>query len=225
MLRGTFQHELQRLRQAVLDELDIVAGQLSLVRDVLERSDPDVAEQVIRGDEKVDERYGQLQIDLVTVIARQQPVASDLRLVTALLHISRMVERMGDQCVNVAKLVSVAGPPPTGAQEFLDCLMSMGRATEEAVVLAARALREEDIDAARTLAKRDAEVNELNRSCFGLAIELGDAEDRRRWATAMILVARALERIADNAVDIGAHLGFAVTGSFGRRDAAVDDGS
>jgi phosphate transport system protein len=220
MTRRPYQEQLHRLRDSVLDELGLVSGQLALALDALEASDPDLAAEVISGDEEVDSRYAELQTELVTVIARQAPVASDLRLITALLHISRMVERMGDQCVNIAKLVTVAGAPPAGADELRHCLLAMGRATTEAVDGAAAALRDEDVEAARGLAAADSRVNELNRSCFAGAIAFGDGEERRAWATAMILVARALERIADNAVDIGAHLGFAITGRFEGRPAA-----
>jgi phosphate transport system protein len=221
MTRLPYQEELQRLQAAVVHEADVVAAQLARVVELLESDGSAVAEQVIDGDQEVDRLYAQLQTDLVTVIARQAPVASDLRLITALLHISRMIERMGDQCVNIAKLVSVAGPVPDGAEEFRQCLLAMARATQDAVREAASALRDEDPRAVAKLEAGDSTVNELNRSCFARAIEFGDAQDRRTWATAMILVARALERIADNAVDVAAHMGFAVTGTFESRTPAA----
>jgi phosphate transport system protein len=218
--RVGYQEELERLQQGVVEELDVVLEQLALVLEALERSDREVAGEVMQRDEEVDRRYARLQNDLVTVIARQAPVASDLRLITALLHITRMVERMGDQCVNIAKLVPVGGAPPPGAESLHACLLELGRTVEQAVRDVAQALREHDRPAARALAERDAAANDLNRACFTSAIELGDTEERRAWATAMILVARAFERIGDNAVDIGAHLNFAVTGRFEARDAA-----
>jgi phosphate transport system protein len=214
MARLPYQEELQRLQGDVVEQLEVVGRQLALVVDALQRADLAAADAVIAGDEEVDRRYRALQSDLVTVIARQAPVASDLRLITALLHVSRMIERMGDQCVNIAKLLSVAGAPPPGTDDFQDCLHSMGRATEQAVRRTAGALRDQDLEATLALEDDDAVVDELNRSCFVSAIELGDSEDRRAWATAMILVSRAFERIGDNAVDIGAHLRFAITGSF-----------
>jgi phosphate transport system protein len=215
-----YREELERLQDGVVEELEVVLGQLALVLEALERSDREVAAEVMQRDAEVDRRYGQLQNDLVTVIARQAPVASDLRLITALLHITRMVERMGDQCVNIAKLVPVGGAPPAGAEDLHACLLELGRTVEHAVRDVAQALREHDSAGARALAERDAAVNDLNRTCFTSAIELGDTEERRAWATAMILVARAFERIGDNAVDIGAHLNFAVTGRFEARHGA-----
>jgi phosphate transport system protein len=214
MTRLHYQEELRRLQHAVLEELDAVEQQLALVLEALPTADRAVAERVVRRDEDVDRRYAAVQTDLMAVIARQAPVAGDLRLVTALLHISRMVERIGDQCVNVAKLATVAGPPPAGTEGLAGCVLEMGRRALEAVRGAAAALREHDVGLTDALAHRDQDVNELNRTCFKWAIELGSEESARAWATSMILVARAFERIGDNAVDIGAHVRFAVTGAF-----------
>jgi phosphate transport system protein len=222
MTRLHYQEELRRLQLGVLDELDAVEQQLSLVLQLLPTADRAAAEQVVRRDEDVDRRYAALQTDLMAVIARQAPVAGDLRLVTALLHISRMVERIGDQCVNVAKLATVAGPPPAGTEGLADCVVEMGRQTLVAVRGAAAAMRERDVGLTDALAERDQEVNELNRTCFNRAIELGSEQSARAWATGMILVARAFERIGDNAVDIGAHLRFAATGDFEGRPAAAE---
>jgi phosphate transport system protein len=214
MTRVRYQEELERLQQAMLAEFETVARQVELVLDALERTDTALAADVVRGDEEVDRRYAALQSDLVRVIARQAPVATDLRLITALLHVSRMVERIGDQCVNIAKLIPVAGPPPAGAEDLRDCLREMGRGALEQVRCAIAVLRRPDPGLLTDLAEGDVAVNELNRTCFSRAIELGDEESRRAWATAMILVARAFERIGDNAVDVGAHLRFAATGKF-----------
>jgi phosphate transport system protein len=214
MPRIRYQAELERLQQAMLDEFEAVSVQLARVLDAFERSDTGLAADVVRGDEEIDRRYAALQSDLVTVIARESPVATDLRLITALLHVSRMVERIGDQCVNVAKLIQVAGPPPAGAEELRGCLIEMGRAALEQVRRAIAVLRATDPELVSELAANDVAVNELNRTCFSRAIALGDDESRRAWATAMILVARAFERIGDNAVDVGAHVRFAATGTF-----------
>jgi phosphate transport system protein len=221
MTRVHYQEELDRLQRAVREECDAVVAQLADVLEALPGADRAAAERVIRADEEIDRRYAALQNDLVAVIARQAPVAGDLRLVTALLHISRMIERMGDQCVNVAKLVIVAGPPPPGTESLADCVVDLGHHARGAARMAADALREPDADRADELAAGDEAVNELNRTCFTRAIGLGGDESARAWATGMILVARAFERIGDNAVDIGAHLRFAATGAFEGRPAAA----
>jgi phosphate transport system protein len=220
MTRHDYQDELRRLRETVLEQLDVVVGQVSRVIEALDCSDPDACDAVVAGDDEVDRLYRHIQSELVSVIARQAPVASDLRLITALLHISRLVERIGDQSVNVAKLVAMAGPPPAGAQALHASLVAMGRAAEQEVAGAAVALRGEDLIAAQAVEERDEVVDDLNRTCFQQAIELGSDVERRSWAMAMVLVSRALERMADNAVDVGSHLRFALTGTFDAGEAA-----
>jgi phosphate transport system protein len=91
MTRVHYQEELDRLQRAVREECDAVVAQLADVLEALPTADRAAAERVIRADEEIDRRYAALQNDLVAVIARQAPVAGDLRLVTALLHISRMI--------------------------------------------------------------------------------------------------------------------------------------
>jgi phosphate transport system protein len=220
--RQHFHEELQRLENAALGGLDLVVEQLDRVTEALEHRDIELAQFVIVDDDRLDGRYLEVHQGVLSLLARQAPVAGDLRIVAALLHVIRCVERMGDQCVNVAKLIPVAGPTPPGADELRDCLLELGRGALQQVRSASAVLREPDQARMTQLAGGDAALNELNRTCFSRAIALGDEESRRAWATAMILVARAFERIGDNAVDIGAHLGFAATGTFEQPSASAE---
>jgi phosphate transport system protein len=124
------------------------------------------------------------------------------------------IERMGDQCVNVAKLIPIAGHEAPADEQILHNLVRMGRSVRAEITQAKRAFRDRDVDLARDLVRLDDVVDDLNRDCFHLAIEIGDDHDRREWAMAMMLVARALERMGDNAVDIGEQVAFVVTGLF-----------
>ena len=141
-------------------------------------------------------------------------MAGDLRLVAALLHVISHVERMGDQCVNIAKLIPLSGNEPPVRDEMLDRLLQMGRCARAEVLQAKRAFAERDVALAEDLVRQDREINRLNREIFRLALEIGDDPDTREWAMHMMLVARALERIGDNAVDIGEQTAFVVTGLF-----------
>ena len=126
---------------------------------------------------------------------RQAPVAGDLRLVAALLHVIKHVERMGDQCVNIAKLIPLSGHEPPVRAEMLDRILRMGRAARSEVVQAQAGLRARATSAlAEDLVRQDREINRLNREIFQLAIEIGDDPDTREWAMHMTMVARALER-------------------------------
>jgi phosphate transport system protein len=123
-------------------------------------------------------------------------------------------ERMGDQCVNIAKVMPIVGNEPPADGAMLDRIFKMGRLARSEVAQAKQAFVLRDVSLAYDLVRQDDEINQLNRQVFRRAVEIGTDEDRREWAMTMMLVARALERIGDNAVDIGEQVAFVVTGLF-----------
>ena len=141
-------------------------------------------------------------------------MAGDLRVVAALLHVIKHAERMGDQCVNIAKLLPLAGYEAPVDDEIAEADRKMGALARSEVAQAKQAFLLRDVDLAEDLVRQDEKINRLNRECFQRAVETGDDLDRREWAMTMMLVARALERIGDNAVDIGEQVAFVVTGLF-----------
>ena len=169
---------------------------------------------VIADDDRVDGRYLEVHQGILSLLALQAPVAGDLRLVAALLHTIKHIERMGDQCVNIAKLIPLSGYDAPVDGEVLDAILKMGAFARSEVVQSKAAFAGRDIALAEDLVRQDREINRLNRDIFRAAIEIGDDPDRREWAMHMTLVARALERIGDNAVDIGEQVAFVVTGLF-----------
>ncbi len=209
-----FQEELAALETSALGGLDLVLEQLDRVLEALEHQDVELAEIVIADDDRLDGRYLEVHQGILSLLARQAPVAGDLRLVAALLHVIKHVERMGDQCVNVAKLIPLSGHEPPVRAEILTRLVQMGQFARAEVVQCKRAFGERNVAMAEDLLLRDRGVNRLNREVFRLAIEVGDDVDTREWAMIMTLVARAFERIGDNAVDIGEQTAFVVTGLF-----------
>jgi phosphate transport system protein len=124
------------------------------------------------------------------------------------------VERMGDQCVNVCKLIPLVGHEPPVDERLVGVILEMGRKVRVQVSQAKQAFIDRNLAMAVDLVGQDDQVDQLNRECFGLAIEIGDDADRREWAMTMLLAARALERIGDNTVDIGEQVAFVVTGLF-----------
>jgi phosphate transport system protein len=126
----------------------------------------------------------------------------------------KSVERMGDQCVNIAKVIPLSGHEPPVRQELLGLLLKMGANARSEVTQCKVAFATRDVELAEDLVRQDREINRLNREIFQLGLEVGDDADTREWAMHMILVARALERIGDNAVDIGEQVAFVVTGLF-----------
>jgi phosphate transport system protein len=221
--RQHFRDELTRLEEAALGGMDMVCEQLDRVMEALEQQDVELAEIVILDDDRIDGRYLEVHQGILSLLALQAPVASDLRLVAALLHVIKHVERMGDQCVNVAKMIPLSGHEPPVQVEIRDLVLRMGRAARSEVVQARAAFEARDVALAADLARQDREVNRLNREVFRLAIEVGDDADTREWAMHQTMIARAIERIGDNAVDIGEQVLFVVSGLLGETPAV--DGS
>jgi phosphate transport system protein len=212
--RHEYREELAQLERRALDGLQLVVASLDRTVEAVRHQDIELAELVIADDDVIDGRYLEIHQAILTLLATQAPVATDLRLIAALLHVMKNIERMGDQCVNIAKLIPIAGHQPPADERVVGNLVTMGNAIRAQIRQAKRAFAERDIEMARDLVRQDDVVDNLNRECFQLAIEIGDDHDRREWAMTMMLVARALERIGDNAVDIGEQVAFVVTGLF-----------
>jgi len=212
--RRTFQEELLELEVSALGGLDLVVEQLDRVLEALQHQDVELAQMVISDDDRIDGRYLEVHQGILSLLARQAPVAGDLRLVAALLHVIMHVERMGDQCVNIAKLIPLTGHEPPVREEVLDSLQRMGALARSEVTQSKRAFANRDVALAEDLVRQDRDVNRINREVFRLALDIGDDPDVREWAMTMVLVARALERVGDNAVDIGEQVAFVVTGLF-----------
>jgi phosphate transport system protein len=213
-VRAHFHAELVNLEEHALGGLDLVTEQLDRVLEALEHQDVELATIVILDDDRLDGRYLEVHQGILSLLARQAPVAGDLRLVAALLHVIMHVERMGDQCVNIAKLIPLSGHEPPVRAEVLQKLLHMGALARSEVTQAKQAFASRDVAMAEDLVRQDQDVNRLQREIFQMAIEVGDDPDTREWAMHMTLAARALERIGDNAVDIGEQTAFVVTGLF-----------
>jgi phosphate transport system protein len=212
--RVHYQEELERLEASALGGLDLVDGALERTMEAVEHQDVELAQLVIADDDRIDGRYLEVHQALITLLATQSPVATDLRLISALLHVLKNVERMGDQCVNVCKLLPLSGNEPPSDREMVSRILTMGKQTRTLISQSKRAFEGRDVELARDLVRQDDVVDNLNRECFHLALEIGDDADKREWAMTMLLAARAIERIADNAVDIGEQVAFVVTGLF-----------
>jgi phosphate transport system protein len=213
-VRVHYQQQLQELEGRALGGLELVVEQLDRVLEALEHQDVELAAMVIADDDRLDGRYLEVHQGILSLLALQAPVAGDLRLVAALLHVIMHVERMGDQCVNIAKLIPLSGHEPPVRREVLEALAKMGAQARSEVVQSRLAFASRNAELAEDLVRQDREINRLNREIFRMAIEIGEDPDTREWAMHMILVARALERIGDNAVDIGEQVAFVSTGLF-----------
>ena len=212
--RVHFQDELRGLEEQALGALDLVVNTLDRTLEALEHHDIELASIVVNDDDRIDGRFLEVHQGILSLLALQAPVAGDLRTVAALLHVIKHAERMGDQCVNIAKVLPIVGNEPPADEQLLDRIFKMGKLARSEVAQAKQAFVLRDVSLAQDLVRQDDEINQLNREDYRRAVEIGTDEDRREWAMTMMLVARALERIGDNAVDIGEQVAFVVTGLF-----------
>lgn len=205
---------LALLEEQALGALDIVVEQIDRVMEALENQDVELATFVISDDDRIDGRYLEVHQGILSLLATDPPAAGDLRLVASLLHLIKHAERMGDQCVNIAKLIPIVGNNPPIVPELLENVLSMAVAARAEVVESRLAFEARDVDLANDLFRQDREVNRLNKEVFQLAVAVGDEVDRREWAMTLTLMARAIERIGDNAVGVGEQVVFVETGLF-----------
>jgi phosphate transport system protein len=212
--RHQFREALRQLEAQALEGLDMVIQALDRSLEAVSYQDIELAGMVVADDDRIDGRYLEVHQGILSLLATQTPVATDLRTVAALLHIIRCVERMGDQCVNVAKLVPLSGYEAPKDKDLLDSIERMGQLARSEVSQSKQAFSGRNVELAKDLVRQDEEINRLNREIFRRAVDIGDDVDLREWAMYMILVARCLERVGDNAVDIAEQTAFVVTGLF-----------
>jgi phosphate transport system protein len=216
--RLQFREDMRTLEEQTLRGLEMVVGQLDRAIESVTYQDVELAGMVVANDEQVDGCYLEVHRGVLSLLLLQSPVADDLRLLAALLQIIRCVERMGDQCVNIAKLVPLSGYEAPKDKTILDLLNKMSVRVHEQVKEAHEAFKTRHVALARDLVRQDREVNRLNRQIFTRAVEIGDDVDIREWGMFMILVARCLERIGDNTVEIAEQTIYVITGLFRESD-------
>ena len=212
-MRTTFQDELDLLEATLQEEGALVLRALRGALNALEQRDHELAGEVIAFDDDVDDRYVRIEEGVQSLLARQTPVASDLRLVLAILHINLHLERMADYCVTIAKLSQLV-PDVEPSPRFVEGFEEMGSRCEEMIRVALDAFGNRDLSAAESLVELDELVDRANRRVVERILELGEAPAMREYGLRMVLVSRALERIGDHAVDIGEQISYLLTAEF-----------
>jgi phosphate transport system protein len=209
-----YQDELQQLEVRALEGIDMVVQSLDRTLEAVEHQDIELSQLVVADDDRIDGRYLEVHQEILTMLATQAPVATDLRLISALLHVMHSIERMGDQCVNISKVIPLTGHDAPVHGEMIERILLMGKQARSMLSQAKKAFEGRDVELARDLVRQDDLIDNLNKECFQIAVQVGEDADSREWAMTMMLVARAIERIGDNAVDIGEQVAFVVTGLF-----------
>jgi phosphate transport system protein len=213
-VRQTFQEELERLEASLQEEGDYVLRALRSALNALARGDAELADEVIRFDDEVDRRYFAIEEGVQSLLARQTPVAIDLRLVLAVLRVNLHLERMADYCVTVAKLTKLMGELDVVDEAILGSLEDMGRRAEQMIRVALDSFAGRDVDKAHSLTDLDELIDRANRQAVEDVLALGDSAEEREYGLRMLVVSRCVERIGDHAVDIGEQVAYLVTGEF-----------
>ena len=212
-MRTSFQEELDQLEATLQEEGALVLRALRGAINALEQRDDELADEVIAFDDDVDLRYVRIEDTIQLLLARQTPVATDLRLVLAILHINLHLERMADYCVTVAKrskLVPAVDPGP----RFVEGFEEMGARCEEMIRIALDSFARRDLEGAESLVELDELIDRANRRVVQRILELGEDPEMREYGLRMVVVSRALERIGDHAVDIGEQTAYLLTAEF-----------
>ena len=211
--RRGFHEELESLELEILEMGELAGAAVFHAVHALVHHDAGEAQQVVDDDDAIDDRYLDIELRTLRTLALQTPVATDLRLVSAIIHTSLHLERIGDQAVNVAKLYLVTKDLP-GSGAMREQLREMGELVLQMLRTAMEAFARRDLELCAKLPKMDDPVDRLNRASHLEALKLADDRAALDWGLHMNLVARALERVGDNAVDIAEQVNFLVTGQF-----------
>jgi phosphate transport system protein len=211
--RSRFHAELFDLEAAVVELGGLAADAVKSAVDALVRRDRDGAQAVIDGDDAIDNRYLSIERRILDLFALQTPVASDLRLVSVIQHTNLHLERVGDQAVNIAKINLATMELPTSGV-ILSHLAEMADVVSRMVRTAMEAFERRDLELCLKLPEMDDPVDRLNRGMYHEVVKLADDPALLEWGIQMNVAARALERVGDNAVDIGEQVSFLLTGEF-----------
>jgi len=213
-MRISFTEELAQLEADLQEEGDLVLRALRSSLNALARGDEELADEVISFDDEVDRRYISLEEGVQSLLARQTPVAADLRLVLAILRVNLHLERMADYCVTVAKLTKLMGDLNVSDERIGQSIEDMGQRAEQMIRVALDSFASRDADKALTLVELDELIDRANRNASEVVLSLGDSPQEREYGLRMLVVSRCVERIGDHAVDIGEQVVYLVTGEF-----------
>jgi phosphate transport system protein len=212
-MRVTLQEELDQLEASLQEEGVQALRALRGCLNALTNQDIELADEVIAFDDEVDETYLRIEEGIQSLLARQTPVAVDLRLVLAILHINLHLERTADYCVTVAKLTKLVRDVTPDAT-LMEAFEEMGSRAEEMIRVALDSFADRNLEQAESLVDLDELIDRANRRVVQHVLALGGDPDLREWGLRMIVVSRCLERIGDHAVDIGEQAAYLVTGEF-----------
>ena len=204
---------LDRIEAQLQEEGQRVVSAIHGAVRALQERDVELADEVIAFDDEIDNLFLGIEESIRSLLALQAPVARDLRLLLAMLHINLLLERTADGCVTVAKLTQlVADAEPDPA--LVDVLSEMGERAEEMVRVALDSFAQRDLHGAESLVDLDELIDRANRRFVERLVDVMAEPGLREWGLRMVVVARTIERIGDRAVDIGEQTAYLITSEF-----------
>ncbi len=213
-MRLSFHEELEQIEAALQEEGALVLRALRSSITALARQDAELADEVIAFDDEIDRRYFELEEAIESLLARQTPVAVDLRLTLAVLFVNLHLERMADYCVTIAKLTKLIRELGVDDDEIVGSVEEMATRAEEMIRVALDSFASRDLERAESLVDLDELIDRGNRRVVERVLDLGPDRSLREWGLRMLIVSRCLERIGDHAVDIGEQIAYLLTGEF-----------
>lgn len=206
-----FHAELDQLERKVLSMVDRAEQMVEMAVDAVTSDNLELAARVVALDGDIDETYFEVHTEWTSLMARHQPLGSDLRRMTILLQLNLTFERMGDQCVNIAKIAQFNNGLPR-VERICEQIREMGDLVRPMVRTAIEAYVRGDVDEARLLPAMDHPVDRLNANMYKETVAVRDNPQLLEWATKMMMASRALERIGDQAVDFAEQTAYLITG-------------
>ncbi len=213
LIRSVFQDELDGVSQSLVDLTDMVAISMNRATESILNCDLKLAEEVIASDDTIDDFQHALDARIIDIIARQQPVASDLRALVTALRMSADLERMGDMSHHVAKITRLRHPDAAIPAELIASFKQMGEAAEKIARKTGSVIASRDTEVALQIEKDDDEMDKLHRQLIGTLVD-PNWKHGVESAIDLTLLGRYYERYADHAVSVSRRVYYLVTGKF-----------
>ena len=213
MARPHFHEELEAIELEILGMGELAERAVARSVEALVRGDVAEADDVISHDDDIDERYMDIEARALSLLALQTPVATDLRMISAIIHINLHLERIGDMAVNIAKIYRSVAELPTNST-IVQQIREMDDVVRPMIRVALEAFSHRDLELCLKLPEMDDPVDRLNLGMYEEVAALAADPAALDWGLRMNMVARQLERVGDHAVDIGEQVGFLLTGEF-----------
>ena len=216
-MRKTFHQRLEEITDEVLVMGSLVQDAVHNSIEALMRMDPELAEKVIKEDERVDEHDISIEEKCIMLQAEHQPVAVDLRFIHSISIIIKHLERIGDLAVNIGKIVKILSTKEEKSnidREIIDLLVEMGNLAEPELGKALEAFKNKDAKIAAKLGKSDDAIDEIQEMIFKKLFTTNKGEEDIKFVTNIALASRYLERIGDQSVNIGERVLYFLTGDY-----------